>query len=242
MISSTAANISRIGIMFDVDPFALFPFPHLPVNDDDNGTAGLDEHLPYRFPLVDFPGWMVVALDPRGWSYGDDDQRAIDVTNWSVIIDTAGPVHAPRWYAWTDADVAAAHGAGALSTDGVLLVSPARSDIETEQDDRVNALVDLARALCDYPLLDDDAYNTLEADAWNEYAADGLRFDTIRDMRDAAVIDAETIETIEENWSVVWPAAMRFVDYYAGFTGEHGPDFAVCIARAITDGLIHAMN
>lgn len=236
MLTTTAANIPRIGIMFDADPYADRPFPRLAdVITGDAGTAGIDEHLPYRFPVEDFPGWMVVALDPRGWMYGDEDQRAVDVTNWEVIADAAGPIHRMRYYDITDADIAAGHGAGAVLVDGVLLVAPPRGDDDGEQIDRIDALAGLAGALADYPVLDDDAYSEREAEAWNDFAADGLRSDTIRDM--PADMPEETVDAIDNAWPAIWPAAMAHLDYWSGFTGEHGPDFGDAVARTLVDRL-----
>ena len=66
MLSATAANIARVGIMFDFTGDDARPFPFLPdAITGDAGTPGIVDHLPYGFPVEDFPGWMVVATSPR---------------------------------------------------------------------------------------------------------------------------------------------------------------------------------
>lgn len=240
MLTSRAANIDRIGVMFDaIDPYSDHPFPSLPdIHTGHTGTPGADEFLPYRFPADDFPGWMLVAIDPRGFLYGDADHEAMDETNYAVVSETIGEVYRFPWYDWTDADIARAHGVGALVTDGVLLVSPAEPGYETDQSDRIDALVDLARALNNYPLLDDESYYQREAEAWNDFAADGLRYDTVRDL--AGTLPDETVDAIDDGWDAILPVAMQYTDAYYGFTGEVSPDFTVCVARAMVGAVMTA--
>ena len=115
------------------------------------------------------------------------------------------------------------------------MVSPVNPVWETEQDDRVNALVDLARALYDHPVLDDDAYYQREAEAWTEFASDGLRYDVLADM--PVDMPDETVDAIGDAWPVLWPMASEKLDYYNGFTGEHAPDFGELVAGTIITSL-----
>jgi hypothetical protein len=244
MLSPTAANIPTTGIMFAPTDHPDQPFPALPSSNEERGTPGAHEFLPYDFPLADFPGWLLIARNPHTVTYYDDDAQATDETNWDVITGAAGPIHPAVWHRWEDDDVTQAWEHGALTVEGVLLVAPARvapdqagdDEWEREHRARITGLVDLAQALADYPLLDESAYSEREHDAWCEYAADGLRHDTTRALADAG-LDPATIEAVDDAWPALWPVAAEHLTYTNGFTGEHAPDFAECIAHAIAAAL-----
>jgi hypothetical protein len=244
MLSPNAANIPTAGIMFAATDDPDQPFPALPSSTDEPGTPGAHEFLPYDFPLADFPGWLLIARDPHTTTYYDEDAQATDETNWDVITGEAGPVHAPAWHTWSDDDITQAWEHGALTVDGLLLVAPGRvapdqagaDGWEREHRARIAGLVGLAQRLADYPLLDESAYSEREHDAWCDYAADGLRHDTTRDLADAG-LDPATIEAVDDAWPALWPVAARHLDHANGFTGEHAPDFAECVAHAIAAAL-----
>jgi hypothetical protein len=44
----------------------------------------------YRKPADMFDRWWVVAYDPRGWSYADDDREAMDETNFDAVCEGLG--------------------------------------------------------------------------------------------------------------------------------------------------------
>jgi hypothetical protein len=245
MLSHTAASIATTGIMFTPTDNPDQPFPCLPWSNDEPGTPGAHEFLPYDFPLAHFPGWLLIARDPHRTTYYDDDAQATDETNWQVIADAAHPIHEANWRAWDDDDVTQAWEHGALVIDGTLLLAPlsvapeqAGDDIwEREHRARIDYLVEIAEALANYPLLDESAYSEREHDAWCDYAADGLRHDTIGDLS-AAGIDDATVNAIDDAWPVLWPIAARHLDHTNGFTGAHHPEFTICVTQALTAAII----
>lgn len=249
MISNTAASIARAGIMFAFTGDDDRPFPSLPTSNDDRGTPGAYEFLPYDFPLESFAGWILVSVDPRGSFYGDDDAEAMDVTNWDVIEGAAAEVAHVSYYDMNDVSIAKAHEAGAMLIDRVLLVAPLDADDDDTDpfgpdthNDRVASLVDLAKQLEDYPLLDEEAYSQRDADAWHEWAdRGGLAGDTTGELADYGV-DADTVDLIGECWSDVWPFAMDHVDEHRGFTGECSPKMSDAVAMAIVVNLIRVTD
>lgn len=130
MLSNSAASIARNGIMFSTTSDTSRPFPSLSPSADEYGTIGAHEHLSYSFPVEDFPGWMLVALDPRGWSYSDSDWEAMDESNWEAIEGALGDYATEINYGGSDSsyswnrNVADAHEFGAFIVDRVLLVAP----------------------------------------------------------------------------------------------------------------------
>lgn len=245
MLSHTAADIATAGIMFAT------PFPTLPDAEGNNGTPGAHEYLSYSFPVEDFPGWMLVAVDPTRYSYPfDEEAQAMDETNWDVIIGTVGDYATEVNYGgsigmaaegWRR-NVADAHDFGAFLVDGVLLVAPVTDESPADHAERVAALESASDSLVDYPFLDEEAYSVRESDAWNEYAErGGLEQDTTRDMSDAGMPD-ETVEAVADAWADVWPVACEHLHYYNGFTGEHGPDFVECVGKAIVGGLMRFVS
>jgi hypothetical protein len=180
MLSPTAANIPTTAIMFAPTGDPDQPFPALPSSNEEPGTPGAHEFLPYDFPLADFPGWLLIARDPHTTTFYDDDAQATDETNWDVVAGAAGPIHAANWHRWDDDDVTQAWEHGALTVDGLLMMAPLQvapdqagdDEYEREYHARITGLVDLAQALADYPLLDESAYSEREHDTWCAYAAD----------------------------------------------------------------------
>ncbi|MEO7555486.1 MAG: hypothetical protein ABIV94_02625 [Acidimicrobiales bacterium] len=214
----TAAAITTVGIMFDL----AGDFPTLDELGRTNhvNTYGMD--LP-----DDLLAWLAVAYDPRGLSYGDEDDRAVAVTNFAVILDEAGgPDAVPRFrYDSTPDTVTEARDAGAALVDGVLIVDPARDDI-------VPGMIDCAGALAEYPLLDDDAYSSLEWEAWQEYAPDALRWEITGACRDGLLTDEQADELLAGADDML-PVLAGALHYYYGFSGEYGPPFLTVLAELV---------
>lgn len=124
MLSNSAASIARNGIMFATTGDHARPFPSLPISDDERGTIGAHEHLPYSLNADDFPGWMLVSTDPRGYSYADDDWEAMDRSNFATIMGELGEFHETSDYRFSEYDYNEAMGAGALILDRIVLVAP----------------------------------------------------------------------------------------------------------------------
>lgn len=189
---------------------------------------------------------MLVSIDPRGFTYYDEANEALDKSNWSVVEGALGEYHECAYYNFGDEDYDEAIKCGALVIDRIVLVAPL-ADLDRDEDeasehgDRVERLADLSNSLADYPILDEDDYSGRESDAWDAWASDGgLEMDTIRDLRDAGA-DESVLDAISESWSEVWPAAMQYTHYYDGFTGECGPDFHECVMEALARGTIRAL-
>ena len=172
-----------------------------------------------------FRSWVVVAKDPRIITYFDDDNEALDETNWDAVVDRVcgdEPQLISELYRpgpdITDEVLAA----GFCLLDGasynrVLVVDPT-------DEDRLDAARDVARDISDYILLDESAYSEREWEAWQAYAPEALR-DEIRDAVHGGTVDEDTAEWLDDNRDRLLPELAQHLHYESGFSGEYGPPF-----------------
>lgn len=251
-----AEEISTIGVMFNVRADEDHPdqFPRF-------------RDLPYsRHQLLwddalaeDLRDWWAIAYDPRGMMYGDESQRAADVTNYETILvdvtrvdeDEIPVVYATMsrlGHAWTLEGEDEARAAGYAIIGRVLCIAPrmVRDGIDEDgydeygwwhedpRADRIDIAQSLSRSLADYPLLDEEGYSQLEHDAWCEYASNDLDVDTLRDLPD---LDDDTRDAIQDAWQEIWPAMSAAADYYSGWDGDISPDAPELLASVVVDAL-----
>lgn len=227
-------QVQTIGIMFD-DPHEETGFPRV-------------IEVPWEWSHVDlrdvdaFRNWVAICYDPRPLAYGEEDRRAMDMTNLAVIVETLGgwdDIPELDYYAsadrWNDS-VAECQERGVAVLGYLIAINP-----DTIDADVVDELRQCSRALSEYPLLDEDAYSELEHESWCEYASDGLRFDTMR-ADELANVDEGTRDLIDETWDELWPAASTRLHYYEGWYGEHFPTFGLCVAETIVDALMRTLT
>lgn len=219
--------ISTFGIMFDT--FDDQPFPTL----DDVGYSWADAPT-WRADVGDLARWFVVAVNPHRLAYFDDDSQAMDETNIDAVlasfVEYDAPDDADAYDPTEDSDDAAAEGRRPIYAYGrVYLVHP--------DDAEAIALAEGFRnALADYPLLDESSYSEREYDAWCEYVDNGLRYDTLRDLRDT--LDDESVDAIDDAWDDIAPEAAQHLHYYNGWDGSHSPDFSECVLQVLADSLV----
>lgn len=203
-------------------------------------------------------GWSIVAADPYRVRYFDDDAQAVDETNHDALMAGLDPAaessYLLQWGTWSD-------GRGMPGATREPLETEADGDWWAGELDGFaywpaptlrhrpyggstvvvivrdgTAAADHAEscryALADYPLLDEDAYEAREADAWDTYWQDTAR-------RDVAYAAADVIETatgadscdvadVLLEHAAEWDRpALDAMTYFYGFTGEHDADGAV---------------
>ena len=164
--------------------------------------------------------WLVVAYDPRGLRYADQDTEAMNETNFAAILAElcVEPKDLPRWDRYavgimgTDAERKARWDAyeaafneevsavgcflvdlslkGWHSSAKVLVVNGEHAVNGDEDNTAADVVADLLDRIQSYPLLDEDAYSAREYDAWCEYAPMAWR-DEVRDIINAVDADAD---------------------------------------------------
>jgi hypothetical protein len=106
-------------------------------------------------------------------------------------------------------------------------------DDETES---VDILADLTRALADYPLLDESAYDERDAAAWLECWSGWARREVERSILAALepYLVADPYDVADMLESAPWDAAAHdAMDYYRGLSGEYDQDGATAGALAM---------
>lgn len=227
-------QVQTIGIMFD-DPREPTGFPRV-------------TEVPWEWSHVDlrdvdaFRNWVAICYDPRPLAYGEENRRAMDMTNLAVIVEKLGgwdDIPELDYYAsadrWNDS-VAECQEHGVAVLGYVIAINP-----DTIDADIIDELQQCSRALSDYPLLDEEAYSELEHEAWEEYASDGLRVDTMR-ADELADVDEETRDFIDEAWDEIWSDASMRLHYFEGWHGNHSPAFGLCVAKTIVDALVRTLT
>lgn len=272
---TTRDSFDTVGIMFDTnkpgdEEVATGEFPNLRTVDRSYGYTNLgSDFIPEDSPMWK---WAVIAYDTRGMSYGDEDSRAMDVTNYAAILDEL-PISSsdvPNVYSsyghlpatatesasqgWTLQGYEEALEVGIAIIKGIggnpcLIVSPTAdyNDMShkptpdpndptvckvcayTLDEHETPSLVldrmaELLRSLSDYPLLDEDAYSSLEWEAWQDYAPTALG-DEIRDASRDERYDSETVDKLEEVATDLLPILANHLNSQGGFSGEYSPDF-----------------
>jgi hypothetical protein len=202
------------GIFFDAAPSDDAPFPMLA----DMPYAWVGESVPMRGET--FGDWLAVAQNPARDRYFDDDQQAMDETNFEAVYEFRALESV------TDAERLGVE----LDVSDVYLFG--KVVIVRPNSEVVDAMVKYRSALSDYPLLDESAYSEREYDAWLEFMRNGLRYDTTSELVAAGVDDA-TIDDIDDAWDAVAPAAGDFLHHFNGWDGGHSPDFSVCVGKAV---------
>lgn len=249
---ASTREISTVGIMFGPLPGAdsrSFPaLGSIPWEWHGEACADVPEEL---------ADWLAVAYDPRSYMYGEEDRRAMDVTNWDAVRGTVDayavgtdPVDVPEVgrmslmvgmtvEAALARRVAEALEVGAAQFGRILAIAPAR-DLEEEfledgsqdpayptaeaRNDLVDEMLRMRDALEDYPLLDEDAYSSLEWEAWQEYAPTALR-DELRDAVREERMSDETADALEEVGLDLLGILAGGLHYNDGFSGDYGPPF-----------------
>jgi hypothetical protein len=225
----------RIGVMFDTYRIGGSTFPSLK---DETLFPTLDRAVHYSCEDAEpYANWFAIAADPSRMRYFDDDAEAMDETNYDVVVTALGGTpeccNPGTGYSrgFVDLDMSeeideAGYAYYHDTFQNFLIVDPNRKDL-------VDEMVRLRSQLEGYPLLDEDTYSDREHNAWVEYMDNGLRYDT-----KLSFLDEETAELFDDHWDTVAPAACQQLDYYYGFSGEHGPDFSEAIGRAFIHALI----
>lgn len=219
------------GIMFEGSDHSEPSFPTLKEVGESNylNLWGLD--IP-----AEMEAWLAIAWNPRSVIYGDEDNRAMDETNWEALLSglTEEPAKVYKTmgipgdaFLWHTVGVEEALEVGraivgGFSGNDVLILRPDSEDL----DEMKSSL----RSLSDYPLLDESAYSERDWEAWQEYAPtafqDELRF-TYKDM------DEDTNEAMSDQADELLPLLASHLHYSNGFSGEYGPDFVVIFADAV---------
>lgn len=176
----------------------------------------------YAMDFGTFGGWSAVARDPRGTMHGDADWEAMDETNFAAVCAELGFGFVPM----AD-DVVGACEVGAAICDRVLILDPAHDDFA----DRIDEAMRLHKALCDYPLLDEEAHSALEFEAWQQYAPTAWA-DEVRDLRTGR---SDTHERDEDRADILacidagdaLNVLANHLHYNYGFSGEYWPSFLV---------------
>lgn len=254
-------EISTIGIMFDVRADEDHPHQFPRFRDLDYPWHQLlwDEHL-----AEDLRDWWAIAYDPRGLMYGDESWRAMDVTNWDVIISDVTGVEeseVPKVYATmsrlghtsTLEGEEEARDTGYAIIGRILCVAPIMPRDGIDEDgydedgfwhedpraERIDIACQVSKSLAGYPLLDEEGYSQLEHEAWCEYASDGLNFDTLRDLPD---LDDDTRDAVQDAWQDIWPVMSANAHYYSGWDGSMGPEPRELLASVVVDAMARVMK
>ena len=201
--------------------------------------------------------WQLAAYNPHAVTYYDEDSQAIDETNYNVLRGDIGAVGEAGYdyrydrelgyAAWVEylrdadgnpcewADVDAVETGSYYNSElfdrGVtqsglwVRVGSAAWDVWQE----------CARAVSDYPLLDESAYSEREWEAWQEFCGNGLNYDTARQLREWGIKD-DTADLLSDADVLRWES--QWLDYRNGFTGEHSPDIALVVLTSAVDGLM----
>lgn len=222
----TMSRISTIGIMFDVVDVETFPKL---------------KDMPYTWvgesfdPDSDIGEWLVIATDPDRVRYFDDDNEALDETNFEAIFGDRANIESIWWrYRGIREDstmegVEDAIEAG-FATFGRVIIAP--PDVDPEL---LDSWVGYRKSLSDYPILDEMAHSEREHEAWCRWASTGgLQLDTIRELTSDGW-DPDVIARIDAQWDHVWPNMSRWLDYYYGFSGESS-SVPEAITRAMSEG------
>ncbi len=203
-------DIDTIGIMFARSDNGEFPTVEEMAQSRSNWMN------PYMVDTAPFASWLVITYDPRGQSYGEDDHRAMDVTNYAAILDNITDSESiPRVsnelrydYSWEDINVseALARGIAFLSAGRTfLIVAPPVWEVF----DTVSAGVIYRTA--NEALARDIAYLSPRTD-YESVQADTL--DTMRDLSralsDYPLLDEGAYSELEyEAWQEYAPDAWR---------------------------------
>lgn len=148
----------------------------------------------------------------------DDDEFAVYTTNRDAAADAFrlerfAPLRAGgRWW---------------------LTVPIVDDDDELES---VDILADLTRALADYPLLDESAYDERDGAAWEECWSEWARGEVERSILAALepYLVADPYDVADMLESAPWDAAAHdAMDYYRGLSGEYDQDGATAGALAM---------
>lgn len=179
---------------------------------------------PYMLDMETFGAWRVIANDPRGWMYGDDDREAMDETNYAAIVEglygDALDIIDGRRIGEND-EYLNLDTADYVTRERVLLLNPAGPNYE---DNAAHAL-DCLHALADYPLLDEDAYSAREWEAWQEYAPEAWR-DELRDAAAAERYDADMMDALYfVDADAILSHLSAGLHYSGGFSGDYAPNF-----------------
>jgi hypothetical protein len=220
----------RNGIMFSS------PFPTLATLDSEKyGQCSYWSLFPTGAGVPEeLAGWLAVSADPRGWSYSDEDNEAMDETNFAAIcdaVDTTDGFGIPEIRSdyrflrsgndWVVTGLSDALEHGVAHFGRLLIVAP-------DNDVAIEGAESCDKALADYPLLDESAYSEREWDAWIQYAPMALS-DEIRDSD----LDEDTADAILEQSDEVLSAVSQHLHYYYGFSGDYSPSFLSILASAI---------
>lgn len=167
-----------------------------------------------------FGAWSAVAWDPRTMIYGDEDHEAIDETNFAAILAAVDEPCDDR--ASEEDALAAGVVLWSRGNTRVLAVDLRAGREWAWSDDLERELLNLARSLADYPLLNEDAYNQREWEAWEEYAPTAWS-DELRELGHVDSDRRELLERIDAGAALACLSSQ--LDYWHGFSGEYGPNF-----------------
>lgn len=148
----------------------------------------------------------------------DDDARAVYETNRDAAADAFG------------LDRFAPIMAGGLWWLTVPIVD------DDDGRESVDILADLTRALADYPLLDESAYDERDAAAWLECWSDWARREVERSILAELepYLTADPYDVADLLESAPWDAAAHeSMSHYRGLSGEHDQDGATAGALAM---------
>lgn len=200
--------------------------------------------------------WQLAAYNPHAVRYFDEDSQAIDETNYDVLRGDIGDIgdagydyrierniSSAAWVQYLrDADGAPCEWADVDAVETGSYYNSELFDRGVTQSglwvrvgsDAWDVWQSCARAVSDYPLLDESAYSEREFDAWVEWCGNGLNYDTARQLREWGV-DEDTADLLSD--ADVLRSESQWLDHYSGFTGEHSPDIALVVLASAVDGL-----
>lgn len=220
-------QVTRQGVMFDVSGKHDVDGPFPTVRELMGCYMGPNNYMYDCTPIED---WLVVARDPRGFMYGDEDWRAMDVTNYECLLtNLRSEVTAWGWHDRNEhlrrIDLECTMEAGVCQVDGFLIVRP--DDDEDDDSDNIATMLDMLKSLSDYPILDDDAYSERENEAWMDYAPMAWS-DEVRELNNVFYMDEDDDEPIGDvfdnvDFDNIHSAIGQHFHYNYGFSGDYHP-------------------